>query len=266
MIQPPVSDFTLGRIRSELDELETGEGLRMLFAVDAGPRAWRTHSPDSRYVIRFVYIRPPEWHYRLGPRADTCERAPEGRRDVVGWELKRALTQLLASNVVVAEWLRSSVVYSEQPEATRALSILAEQALDRTTVTEHYLAILKRETGRLAKAAGPVDLCDYLSTLRSALALRWVRMNGAAMPPVDVTLLADGSDLSAEAEESLAFLLAQKMTSEEYGLVTDPLPALDALLAEELDLAERWIRQTRPTPRADLIDAASELHMAFSMA
>ena len=45
-------------IRSKLEDLAEREGVRILFAIESGSRAWGFPSADSDYDVRFVYIRP----------------------------------------------------------------------------------------------------------------------------------------------------------------------------------------------------------------
>lgn len=255
----PVSEFTLGRLQAELAEIEATQDLRILFAVDTGPRGAGFHSQDSLYTIRFVYTRPTAWHYRLGQMPDMVEFGTEGTRDVTGWQLSRVLSGLLVSNAVVAEWLRSPVHYVEHAEAHRALSILAEQALDRTTVTQHYISQLRR-----ARPEAEVDLGRYLALLRQALVLRWMRVTGAAMPPFDITALAEGADLTPSLEERLNFVWMQKTTQPEGTAILEPDAELDALIADERAQAEVWVRQTPNLRRPDLRDDADALHLALS--
>ena len=44
-------------IKNKLKEIETGENVRILHAVESGSRAWGFSSPDSDYDVRFIYVR-----------------------------------------------------------------------------------------------------------------------------------------------------------------------------------------------------------------
>ena len=48
---------TVGRIQARLDEVELEHGVRVVWAVESGSRAWGFPSPDSDYDCRFFYIR-----------------------------------------------------------------------------------------------------------------------------------------------------------------------------------------------------------------
>ncbi len=80
----PVSEDMRAQIRVRLAGIEAKEGIRVLFAVESGSRAWGFHSSDSDYDVRFVYARPLEWHFRLGKRCDVVERPIDDELDISG--------------------------------------------------------------------------------------------------------------------------------------------------------------------------------------
>ena len=64
------------KIEEKLKEIEEKEGVRILYAVESGSRAWGFASPDSDYDVRFIYVRPKEDYLGLF--------AP---KDVIEWQL-----------------------------------------------------------------------------------------------------------------------------------------------------------------------------------
>ena len=59
------------RIVSELQALEQAHRIRILYACEAGSRAWGFPSPDSDYDVRFIYCHAPAWYLRLDEGRDT---------------------------------------------------------------------------------------------------------------------------------------------------------------------------------------------------
>ena len=47
-------------IRAKLKEIEQREQVRIIWAVEAGSRAWGFSSPNSDYDVRFIYVRDPK--------------------------------------------------------------------------------------------------------------------------------------------------------------------------------------------------------------
>lgn len=112
-------------IRQKLREIETTEHVRILYAAEAGSRAWGTHSADSDYDVRFVYVRPPEYYWRLDKTRDVIEWQLDDVWDISGWDVKKALSLLQRSNPTLFEWNGSPIVYRCTPswEALNSLFI-----------------------------------------------------------------------------------------------------------------------------------------------
>lgn len=260
----PVSDEMRQVIIDRLGQIEREEDVRILLAIESGSRAWGFHSPDSDYDVRFVYSRPPEWHYRLGKRRDVIERPIDDELDLSGWELSKALTLTLGSNAVIAEWLQSPIVYRKDQAAVASLTEFARIALDRKAVTWHYLNLAQRQLDRLLDENGQVRIKRYFYVLRPVLALRWMRLSNQAMPPMHMTALRKESDLNSTQSDALDELTVQKMAAKEKGTVETTPAVLQALVEDELQRARDWLSEApKPAPQ-NLWDAASKLHQDLS--
>ncbi len=260
----PVSDAMHQEIRARLDAIAAEEGVTILLAVESGSRAWGFHSPDSDYDVRFLYTRPPEWHYRLGKKRDVIERPINDELDISGWELSKALSLMLGSNAVVAEWLQSPIRYIDRPEPVAALADLAGRALDRKSVTWHYLSLARRQLERLRDPEGKVRIKRYFYVIRPVLALRWMRLSGRAMPPMAMAELRTGCALDPAASEAIDRLTLRKMAAAERSSEAGSDPHLDRLISEEVASAEAWLAGAPTKERSALWDEASALHRSLS--
>ncbi len=260
----PVSNSMFARIKSELHRIEEHEDVKILLAVESGSRAWGFHSPDSDYDVRFLYARPPQWHYRLGKRRDVLEYPIDTELDVSGWELRKALELMLGSNAVVGEWLQSPIVYAHDPRAVSELRNFAERCLNRRSVTWHYLSLAERQLARLMTPDGGVRLKRFFYVLRPVLSLRWMRLHDRPMPPMDMKALRAGCDLSLPEENALDELTAQKMAAQERAETTQRDPVLDTLITQELEVARDWLKASPSASKAALEEEAHALHLALS--
>ncbi|MEO0390965.1 MAG: nucleotidyltransferase domain-containing protein [Pseudomonadota bacterium] len=260
----PVSDKMHALIQAKLDEIAAEENIRIILAIESGSRAWGFHSPDSDYDVRFLYARPLDWHFRLDKTRDVIERPIDDELDISGWELGKALGLILGSNAVVAEWLQSPIVYAAEPASVRALTDFTSRALDRKAVTWHYLSLLRRQKSRLIGPDGGVRIKRYFYVLRPALALRWMRLSGAAMPPMDMAQLMVGAHLSAAQTDALRDLTARKMKVRERAETFVAEPVLDALVAEEVSAAEAWL-PTAQKAQHEMAQEANQLHQELSL-
>ncbi|MEO1138836.1 MAG: nucleotidyltransferase domain-containing protein [Pseudomonadota bacterium] len=262
----PVCPAMRSNIQKVLNAIEEEDGVRILLAVESGSRAWGFHSPDSDYDVRFVYARPKDWHYRVGKKRDVIERPIDAELDVSGWELSKALQLALGSNAVVAEWLQSPILYRSLPGVIDQLTAFTERALSRKSVTWHYLSLLKRQQSRVLAPDGSLRVKRWFYILRPALALRWLRLNERAMPPMDLARLRAETDLSDPVSDAMDALLVRKMAAKEQATMTEVDPLLDNLVHSEWRAAEAWVASAGWQDRDELWAEATHLHMALSEA
>lgn len=57
-----IPESTRYEILRRLNNVEAEHGVRILFAIESGSRAWGFASENSDYDIRFIYMREPEWY------------------------------------------------------------------------------------------------------------------------------------------------------------------------------------------------------------
>jgi uncharacterized protein len=251
------------RIHAELLRLEQVHHVRILYACEAGSRAWGFPSPDSDYDVRFIYCRPASWYLTLDEAADTLNFPVDDELDLAGWDLRKALKLLRGSNAALLEWLQSPVTYLEaldfraavQPELTACFNPLA--------ALHHYLGLVRR--GVEEDLPNPeIRLKRLFYALRSALAARWIRERQAG-PPMAFRRLREllPPALQADVDE----LLRQKARATEK--TTVPRPAALAAFIEAEYAAGQAARATLVPPRReDPTPALNELfqqllHAAF---
>lgn len=254
-------------IQSKIKEIEAEENIEILLAIESGSRAWGFHSPDSDYDVRFIYARPVDWHLSLHKKRDVVERPVSGDWDLSGWELAKALNLALGSNAVIAEWLQSPITYQEHPEFRAELAVFCAQALDRKSVTWHYLSLLKRQRTRSFDECGQVKLKRYFYMLRPTLALRWMRINQHAVPPMNMQELMQGAGLDHEVTDALLRLIEEKKQLREKGLVSMVDKSLDELIETEENLARSWLQDApHPKDQNALREKAGRMNIKYSRA
>jgi predicted nucleotidyltransferase len=221
------------RIQAELLRLEQAQSIRILYAAEAGSRAWGFPSPDSDYDVRFIYCHPTAWYLGLDEQPDTLHLPITDELDLSGWELRKTLRLLRTSNAALLELLQSPIVYHESLNLRPRLWPLAAEAAHPTGVWFHYFGLLRGLMKQ--ELLGPeVRLKKLFYGLRSVLAMQWIRLHQAA-PPMEFQHLAPllPPELQAEAQE----LLRRKATADERTTVPLP-PGIGALLAREYAQAE----------------------------
>jgi predicted nucleotidyltransferase len=231
------------RIHSALTHLEATHGIRILYACEAGSRAWGFPSPDSDYDVRFIYCHPAAWYLALDDGPDTLNFPVDELLDLGGWELRKALRLLRGSNAALFEWLQSPIIYHEALDFRAQLAPLLPAAFNLKAGLHHYLGQLRR--GVTEDLAGPeVRLKRLFYALRSALAARWIRQRHT-LPPMEFAPLR--AVLPNELQGLVDELLAQKTVAVEKAMV----PVFEVLRAflEQEHAAGQLAREELPVTR-----------------
>ena len=174
-------------IDKELAAIEHEEGVKILFAIESGSRAWGFPSTDSDYDVRFVYVRPQDWYLSVFEGRDVIERPISGLLDINGWDLRKALALLRKSNPALMEWLNSPIVYRNTPCAD-ALRALTNEAFLPLASCHHYRSMFRQHQSRSA-GRNKVRIKHYLYSIRPILAARWVITHQSQPPMRFVDLL-----------------------------------------------------------------------------
>jgi predicted nucleotidyltransferase len=210
----------VAQIDQRLDGVERDDGVRILWAIESGSRAWGFPSPDSDYDCRFLYVRPVDEYLELRRRRDVIETPLDHILDVNGWDLRKALGLLVKGNATVGEWLRSPIVYRGDAAVRDALLTVADHVVDRAGLTRHYVHVARNNLELLDRSG---QLKKFLYALRPALILRWLRVHdGATVPPMDVVTLLTESEVTDRAARDVRDLVDLKSATRELGAAAVP--------------------------------------------
>ncbi len=224
------STDAVASIQSRL-EIVRSDGLRILFAIESGSRAWGFPSPDSDYDCRFIFVRPPRQHLVLEQPRDVIEFPIEGDVDAGGWDLRKALLLALSGNAVVVEWANSPIVYEEIDGFRPRLLALLQQIVDPAKVVRHYLGLARSHIVRLGGFDDEVKLKRVFYLLRPLIALDWMEQRGfGSLPPMNMMECLAQSEIAADAADEIHLLVEAKARTREMG--TDRVPTAIARYAE----------------------------------
>jgi predicted nucleotidyltransferase len=239
-------------IDARLDGVERAEGVRVLWAVESGSRAWGFPSPDSDYDGRFIYVRPRREYSSLWPGRDVIETPLDRIFDVNGWDLGKAVRLVVKGNGTVAEWLRSPIVYRGNVDFRDGLLALAEHVADRALLGRHYLHVGRRQW----ELTGTRSLKKVFYAVRPAATLRWLRLHPeATIPPMNLIELLAECEPDADVERDIHALIAVKAVTRELG--SGEVPAsIQRFVLEEFGLADEQFADALATDRRGARDRA----------
>jgi uncharacterized protein len=220
------------RIENELVAIEEADGVRIVYAVESGSRAWGFPSQDSDYDVRFLYVRPIDAYLSIVPVRDVIEYPISDALDWNGWDLQKALGLFRKSNPSILEWLHSPIVYHDRFGVARRLRELEPVYVTVRSSLYHYLSLAKGQWSRYLHGE-EVAAKKYFYVLRPVLACGWLLVHGT-FPPLDLeTLVRDQLSDNSEFVGIIARLLERKRAGDE--LTLEPRnPALHAFLDQQL--------------------------------
>lgn len=228
-----ISEHFRSEVLRRLARAEEEHGVRILFAIESGSRAWGFASPNSDYDVRFIYAREPSWYQAvdLEERRDVIEYPIVDDIDLNGWDVRKALRLYWQSNPAFVEWIKSPITYIENSGfRAGALSMLPSIYSPEKGIY-HYRSMAKTNyRGYLREAVVPLK--KYFYVLRPLLAARWILKTGATAPiefEKLLTLLQDEPVVLSEVHK----LLEQKRSTPELGR-SAAVPILNQFIEAEL--------------------------------
>lgn len=221
----------VSRISKELMRIEQEKDVRILYACEAGSRAWGFESPDSDYDVRFIYARPLNDYLAIDGRRDVIEQPISGDLDISGWDIKKALRLLRKSNPPLLEWLNSPIVYYKTG-LERSMSRLAETCYSARACSFHYFHMA---SGNYQKylTGDVVSLKKYFYVIRPLLAVRWMREYDSP-PSVKFTDLVEATLCDGYVLDEVYSLIEWKVNAVEKKMVAKN-KILDEWVTTELD-------------------------------
>jgi len=228
-----------------LKEIEKEYGIRVLYAVESGSRAWGTNSLQSDFDVRFIYIRSKEDYLRLEQLRDVLEFPIADGWDMCGWDLTKMLRLLHNANSQIYEWFASPVVYVDDGLSERIRPVLEAYFSDRTTAY-HYLHQAELKMKQELRVDFP-KVKHYLYTLQHFASARWV-LEYRAAPPVSFSAVIEL--LPEELRQEAGKLLLQKTTRPDQPRMSHHLP-LEAWAAEEGARIQQLLDQMPKDPEKD---------------
>ena len=218
-------------IAAALDRIAAEENIRVVYAGESGSRAWGFESVDSDYDVRFLYLHPTEWYLTIQTKRDVIERPGQGRLDISGWDLRKALGLFRTSNPPLLEWLQSPIIYQESGSVASRLRQLMPDYYSPISCMYHYLHMAQGNYREYLRGE-EVWVKKYFYVLRPVLACRWIEQGFGVVPMAFTTLvdrLVTDSDLRAAIDQ----LLAEKKRGAELSRGA-PRPAISRFLEAQL--------------------------------
>ena len=213
------------KIAEIFKKLEEEHAIKIVYAVEAGSRAWGLESEDSDYDMRFVYVhREPKNYVTLKPVKETIDGfSPDRLYDWQGWELKKALLHISQMNPSICEWLYSPIIYIKSNEfkldfMTEGRKLIREHS-GHGKLLYHYRSMAKKNFKDHIENKQLVKIKKYLYVIRPTGMFLWlIKCNsGFNMFEIDFNkiLIELKPHLDSECFENILNVIEKKKTMKE---------------------------------------------------
>ncbi len=196
------------KIISKLKEIENEHGIKILYAVESGSRAWGFESVDSDYDVRFIYAHPKDWYLSIEDKRDVIEYPLKDELDFSGWDIKKALQLYKKSNPPLYEWLNSPIVYLEKGSLVKELRDLMDEFYSPISSMHHYLHMAQGNYRDYLKGE-IVRVKKYFYVLRPVFACMWIEKY-KSQPPVEFMKLIQAFKLDNRLKADIENLYKRK--------------------------------------------------------
>ncbi|WCM42803.1 nucleotidyltransferase domain-containing protein [Flavobacterium sp. CBA20B-1] len=221
-------------IVEKLNTIEQEKGIKILFAIESGSRGWGFSSADSDYDVRFVYVRPKKDYLHINEQSDFLDFPINNELDINGWDVRKFLKLLYASNATPFEWMQSPIVYQKDESIFKMIVKVLPNYFCQQTLVQHYLGLVHKKIEMLRTEN--MRLKDFFYIYRSLLAARFALKNNQ-FPPMEFSKLMIQIDMQSLLNETKQLVCLKKSMSEKY-IDTINLELIDYLENTHNELSE----------------------------
>ena len=204
-------------IIDKLRQIEVDEDITILYAAEAGSRAWGHYNDKSDYDIRFIYKHNNLSDYLTIDKKRDVYEFDDGEYDIVGWDIKKALNLHYKSNPNLREWLISPVKYV--PMEKDIFKGLPD--FDKIVLKRYYYELARRHFNKHINQndeRSPKFYKKLVHTCRYILA--WMLLDEDEYPSMSIEKLIEDNNLDKSLLDKLV-KLKKSIITQNTGLIGD---------------------------------------------
>lgn len=196
------------KILSKLMEIAERENIRIIYAAEAGSRVWGYSTPTSDHDVKFIFVHPKNEYLKLSEPKDVITEKCEDI-EFEGWDIKKALKLLYASNASLFEWCYSPIEYCRNPIFDDFIALLGD-CYDRRKVAYHYVKLSKKKIAEIGEKDN-VSPKDYLFAFRASVAAKWA-VSRTDFPALNFETLMDVMLIDEKTRDEVEELKAKRLS------------------------------------------------------
>jgi predicted nucleotidyltransferase len=255
-----------------IQKLEAEHGVKVLWAIESGSRAWAFESKDSDYDIRGVFCANDKSTYAsIFPRTQGALQGFSEDRlyDWELWPVDKAVVRLFEGNPIIVEWLLSKEVYQAHLPSIKLLRGLLDRLEPTPGLLHHYRSMAISQWKSFMEGRPIVNLKKYLYCVRPVVMIHWLLHRQAQSAPkslpvliIDVMqtldILNKAGVISSSIRTAVEGIVSQKRNLTESGGECEHIPELDDWIQASITQAEAYLDSLNGTRTASVASAAAD--------
>ena len=230
------------KIQNILIQLEKDKDIKIIFAIENGSRSWGMASKDSDFDIRFVFSRDVNNYISLSPEKDVISASYDkdlnpcevqgSLIDMCGFDIRKYLKLLFASNPTTIEWLNSPIIYYGNNNLP--LREYMKNNFNQERLFKHYFSLFKHNYWEFIQQGKAITYKKYLYSMRGLLNALFV-YEFDKIPPLDLRMTVE--DMKELIPDLVYKKLQEVIEIKSQGLERDTIlriPEFDSFFNSEL--------------------------------
>lgn len=208
-----------------LKSIEAEHHIEILFACEAGSRAWGYDSPNSDQDIRYIFRhRDLRKYLSLDDAAEVIHHSCP--YDSQGWDVKKAFRLLRKSNPSLFEWSCSAIVYRDSNRFGLKLREVIKKGYSPYSLGKHYLSLARRNAKEAgAKSGTELQQKQLIYSLRSLIVIKGLSENMG----ISGTIIPTGFSHTAKMNDHMTSAFLKLVEAKQNGVLLPPVEAEEML-------------------------------------
>jgi len=170
------------KIRELFNDLEKKKNIKIIYAAEAGSRAYDLASNNSDYDLRFIFVRRVEDYIKIESEPDVIDKYNNSGIntsvfDFQGFEIIKALRDLNKNNPSLIEWLHSPIKYINIDNfSDKCLKILYESCNIKKLIY-HYKSMAFENFKKHLNNKDDVLYKKYFHVIRPIMVMKYLMLN-----------------------------------------------------------------------------------------
>ncbi|MDP3027164.1 MAG: nucleotidyltransferase domain-containing protein [Nanoarchaeota archaeon] len=169
------------KILRVIKETERKYGVKIVWAIESGSRAWGFASEDSDYDIRCMHVGKLDSYLGLDLPPQQINLSKD-KFDLESWDIKKFAELSIKSNPQIAEWLRSPIVYIDS-SMRKKFKKYFDGGCSLEFLRQHYIRMSKQNYHKYMGVGMSHSCKKYLYVLRGIACAIYIEKNNK-LPPL----------------------------------------------------------------------------------